>query len=79
MVNIYALEKIKKILKAAGEEQIAEIGQVGSAVTMLRPAGVAEINDLRIDVVTQGDFIEAGKPIKVIDVKGSRVVVEENY
>lgn len=68
----------QKNFKASGEEKIAEIGQAGTAVTMLRPAGVAEIDDLRIDVVTQGDFIEAGKPIKVIDVKGSRVVVEEN-
>jgi len=52
-------------------------GQRGSALTTLRPAGSALINGEKVDVVTQGEFIEAGQPIEVILVEGMRVVVRQ--
>lgn len=54
------------------------IGQVGKALTDLRPAGSAIINDERIDVVTEGDYIERGNEIIVKKVEGSKVVVIKN-
>lgn len=51
------------------------IGRHGTAVSPLRPAGIAHIDDLRVDVVSQGEFIEPGEPIEVIEVDGNRVVV----
>ena len=51
------------------------LGQVGQAVTILRPSGAAEIDGRRIDVVSQGDFIPAGTPVRVVHVQGSRVEV----
>lgn len=53
------------------------LGRSGVAVTVLRPAGAAEIDGVRVDVVTEGDFIEAGTPIVVTHVEGVRVVVEK--
>lgn len=50
--------------------------KLGVAHSMLRPAGIAEIEGHRIDVVSEGDFIEAGAPIKVVRVDGNRVVVD---
>ena len=50
-------------------------GKEGKAVTILRPAGTAEIDGRRVDVVTAGEFIKAGTDIKVILVEGARVVV----
>lgn len=50
-------------------------GKEGQALTPLRPAGVAEIDGLRVDVVTEGGFIQANEPIKVVKVEGNRVVV----
>ncbi len=52
------------------------IGTEGTAHTMLRPAGKAEVSGQILDVVTQGDFIDPGSKVRVIAVDGLRVVVE---
>lgn len=52
------------------------LGQSGKAITPLRPGGAAMIGQDRIDVVTEGKFVDANTAIKVIHVEGSRVVVE---
>jgi membrane-bound serine protease (ClpP class) len=51
-------------------------GKEGRTLTPLRPAGTAEIDNLRIDVITEGGFIDANAEVKVIKVEGSRVVVQ---
>ena len=33
------------------------------------------INGRRVDVVTEGPFVERGSPLKVVEVEGARVVV----
>jgi membrane-bound serine protease (ClpP class) len=58
----------------AGERVDLE-GAVGTALTDLRPAGLARFGDERVDVVTLGDFIVAGSPIRVVRVEGNRVTV----
>lgn len=50
-------------------------GQRGTAVTVLRPAGMALIGGVRTDVFTQGDFIDQGDDIEVIRMEGNKVVV----
>ena len=52
------------------------LGQSGTALTPLRPAGTARIANKRVDVVTAGDFIPQNSNIKVIEVEGSKVFVE---
>jgi membrane-bound serine protease (ClpP class) len=54
---------------------MALVGRVGKAVTVLRPTGAMEIDGQRIDVVTEGEFVEAGAPVRVLYVQGPRVVV----
>jgi hypothetical protein len=51
------------------------LGRTGTVLAPLRPAGIAEIDGARIDVVSEGGFIEAGTPITVIRVDGNRIVV----
>ena len=53
------------------------VGKEGVSLTHLRPAGMAEIGSRRLDVVTEGTFIDKGKTLKVIRVEGNRVVVRE--
>ncbi|MEA3210720.1 MAG: hypothetical protein QOE70_3777 [Chthoniobacter sp.] len=53
-----------------------QIGQSGTARTMLRPAGKAEIGGQTVDVITQGDFIDPGSDVRVVALDGLRVVVE---
>jgi membrane-bound serine protease (ClpP class) len=55
----------------------AYLGKRGKALTILRPAGTADIEGRRLDVVTSGEFIDAGRSIEVILVEGTRVVVRE--
>ena len=50
-------------------------GEVGVALSDLRPAGIARFDDVRVDVVTEGDFIDVGSALEVLRVEGNRVVV----
>ena len=47
----------------------------GIVVSALRPAGIAELDGQRVDVVSQGEYIAAGVPIEVTRVEGNRIVV----
>jgi membrane-bound serine protease (ClpP class) len=51
------------------------LGRSGTAVSPLRPAGIAEMDGVRVDVVSDGGFIEAGTPVEVARVDGNRIVV----
>ena len=50
-------------------------GQTGKAHTPLRPAGIAEIGGARLNVVTEGDYIDAGAPVRVLRVEGNKIIV----
>ncbi|MDH3288205.1 MAG: nodulation protein NfeD [Betaproteobacteria bacterium] len=50
-------------------------GKRGRASSPLRPAGIAEIDGQRVDVVSDGELIEAGQLIEVTRVDGNRIVV----
>lgn len=52
------------------------VGRTGTARTALRPAGIAEFGDERLDVVTSGDLIDPGSAVRIVHVEGTRVVVE---
>jgi len=53
------------------------IGLKGKTLTPLRPTGIARINGKRCDVVTEGDYIDKGQEIEVIEIAGSRIVVKK--
>lgn len=53
------------------------VGKEGVTVTYLRPAGVADIEGRRVDVVAEGLLIDANRPVRVLRVDGNRVVVRE--
>src|SRR5688572_1113179 len=54
------------------------LGRTGTALSPLRPAGIAEIDGARVDVVSDGGFIDAGTSIEVTRVDGNRVVVRRS-
>lgn len=51
------------------------VGHVGTTVTALRPSGTADVEGIRLAVVSEGDFVPAGASVQVVLVQGSRVVV----
>jgi membrane-bound serine protease (ClpP class) len=53
----------------------ARVGDLGLAEGMLRPAGKARFGAILVDVVTQGEIVEASAAIEVIERRGNRVVV----
>ena len=58
------------------QEQASRIGQQGVAISNLRPGGKAKFGDTIIDVVTQGDMIAKGQPVRIIAYTGSDAIVE---
>ncbi len=60
--------------KLVGEKAYLR-GANGIALSDLRPAGIARFDNERVDVVTEGDFVDAGSHLEVIRVEGNRVTV----
>ncbi len=67
-----------------GTRDIAEVprfaallGAIGMTATPLRPAGKVAFGDELVDVVTEGDFVEEGTRVRVIEIEGNRVVVKQ--
>ncbi|MCL7966346.1 MAG: nodulation protein NfeD [marine benthic group bacterium] len=53
------------------------VGASGMALTDLRPSGTARFGDDRVDVVTEGPWIEEGTKVKVVRAGVSGLVVRE--
>jgi membrane-bound serine protease (ClpP class) len=61
---------------ASGADLPISVGDSGTVVTALRPAGRVAIKGEVYDVVTEDEFIEKGAPIIIIQIDGVRVVVK---
>ena len=53
------------------------IGREGVTHTDLRPAGIGEFDGVKLNVVSDGEFVAKDKPIRVQSVEGNRIVVRE--
>ena len=53
------------------------LGAVGTAVTVLRPAGTVIFGDRYVDVVSEGGYVPSGSRVQVVEVEGTRIVVKE--
>lgn len=69
------LKKDKGYTATADKEVI--LGSEGTAVTNLRPSGIIEIKDEKLDAVTEGEFIEVNSKIKIIRVEGRKIIVKK--
>lgn len=86
MVRTFLKSRAAKRLVLSGEEQrtwkgqdtsLADfLGKQGRTTSLLRPAGLAEIDGERVDVVSDSEFLDAGVLVQVVEVEGNRVVVE---
>lgn len=55
------------------------LGRTGIASTPLHPAGIAEIDGQRVDVVSTGEPVDPGEAIEVVRVDGNRIVVRRSH
>jgi membrane-bound serine protease (ClpP class) len=69
-------EEVSGAAQAAGLTEL--VGRSGHTESVLRPGGFARIEGRRVDVVTRGELVEAGRAVQVIQVDGNRVVVVES-
>ncbi len=53
------------------------LGKTAVTLTPLRPSGAIVLDGERIDVVSEGNYIDKGKHVKIVKVEGSRTVVRE--
>jgi membrane protein implicated in regulation of membrane protease activity len=51
------------------------VGQVGRAKSKMLPAGVIDIGGQTIDAVSEGVAVEIGQAVRVLEVRGNRVLV----
>lgn len=52
------------------------LNKEGITTSVLRPSGTADVDGIRMDVVSEGDFIEANTKVKIVKVEGRRIVVK---
>jgi membrane-bound serine protease (ClpP class) len=60
---------------ATDARDLALVGAEGEIESDCRPTGVARLAGRRIDVTSRGELIERGARVRVLEVKGNRVVV----
>ncbi len=53
------------------------LGKTGTALTQLRPSGIAEIDGKRYDVITDATFLEKGTVLTVVEAKGMHILVRK--
>lgn len=54
---------------------LAKVGDIGRTESLLRPAGKARFGAMLVDVISQGEYIESGQKVEVIERSGNHVVV----
>lgn len=73
----FTLSKNLKESSAADPTLKQLMNQQGTAQTDLRPGGIATIGTERVDVMADGGWISKDAKVRVIEVEGNRVVVQE--
>ena len=53
------------------------VGRCGRTISVLRPAGIGDFDGVRLNIVTEGGFIERDIPIEIVRVDGARIVVRQ--
>jgi membrane-bound serine protease (ClpP class) len=59
------------------DEYTSLVGSRGEAVSLLKPYGKARIDGQLLEVVSDGQLIDSGSKIEVVEVSGKRIVVKE--
>lgn len=69
------LRQDEKVAASETEQRTRFLGREGTALTPLRPTGVVEIGDERLEVMTEGEFIAAGSRIRIVAMDRRRYFV----
>lgn len=53
------------------------INKVGITKTICKPVGKMQLDNIEYQVITNGDYVEAGEKVKVIEVDGATIIVKK--
>ena len=72
---------LKEVDEAPQVDVKGFVGKEGKTVTLLRPYGDVDFNGIRMQVSSDGPFIDKGTKVQVIETQGTKIIVravEEN-
>lgn len=78
------LAKSKLVLNEVATNEVSEndlsyyVGKRGQTATVLRPAGVGEFEGVRLNILSDGEYIPAGAQVTVTKVEGNRIFVKKD-
>jgi membrane-bound serine protease (ClpP class) len=75
--KVWAIRETEKDFHASTTHEENLLGKEGQAASRLRPSGIALIEGKRHAVITRGEMLEKGTPVKVIEVSGNRITVKK--
>ena len=75
MGKLLSLSENAANYKAHKTADLPPVGSVGKALSTLRPSGIAEVEGRRLDVVANGEWIDAGEPVKISSTSGGHLSV----
>jgi len=77
-LTLTSSEQVSEGFTAQAPEAAAEmVGKRGMTVTKLRPTGKARFEDRVMNVETQGEFVNEGEPVEILEASGNRIVVRK--
>jgi membrane-bound serine protease (ClpP class) len=59
------------------KEQLKLVGKTGFAHTVFKPSGKLILNGTIYDAISDGEFIEQGQKIKVVEIKNNNIIVKK--
>jgi len=70
--------KDEKGYKAGTRDYTEFMGRTGLTLTPLRPVGRAQFDDEKLEVISEGEFIQKDVKVEIIQIEGNRIVVRES-
>lgn len=59
------------------DQSTIEIGQIATAMTVLRPSGFIELNGEKLDAIAESEWIRKGASVEIIQIEGRKIIVKE--
>lgn len=51
------------------------VGREGTTSSVLRPTGIADFDGVRLNVSSEGDFVQPGTRVRIVSVEGHKILV----
>ncbi len=59
------------------EDTEALLGKEGVTATVLNPVGIAEFDGVRLNVVSEGNYMAKGAKVRIAQIDGAKIIVRE--